>query len=545
MNEWDHEANQTLDPKKLTRGSNKNVSWKCSKCSHKWKTAIYHRAIKGSGCPKCHYAKRKDISSKECLIKTNPDIAENWHPTKNLKLTPDLFKRGSRFRVWWQCKTCEHVWETPIKQYNGCSYCKKYSKLTKNNIERRYPELAKEWHYIKNTNLTPKEVLFSSNNKAWWICPECRHEWKAKISNRSVLGRGCPLCANTVVVEGVNDLGTTHPQLANEWHPTKNGDLTPKYITHGSGKKVLWLCPIGHEYPATILHRSSGTNCPICNSGRQTSFAEQATYFYVKKLYPDAINRYKSSFLGRMELDIYIPSIRYAIEYDGEAWHKKDKIKREQLKYKRCQEKGIKLIRLREKFPELGSMVADYQFGTNKLCEPKNLELIIKEILRRINFSNTWLTKCPIDVNIERDRYMIQNYRFTLKKDSLLDKYPQIAEEWHPTKNGNLKPGMFKPRSDHKIWWKCFSCGYSYESTIGHRTYGTGCPKCAIEKVTKVKRKPVNMIDPNTGEVASKYISISDASRKMKINSSNITMVCKGQRPKAGGYCWSYDKNNE
>ena len=104
---------------------------------------------------------------------------------------------------------------------------------------------------------------------------------------------------------------------------------------------------------------------------------------------------------------------------------------------------------------------------------------------------------------------------------------------------------MFKPGSDHKIWWKCFSCGYSYESTIGHRTYGTGCPKCAIEKVTKVKRKPVNMIDPNTGEVASKFISISDASRKMNINSSNISMACKGQRPKAGGYCWSYDKNNE
>ncbi len=104
---------------------------------------------------------------------------------------------------------------------------------------------------------------------------------------------------------------------------------------------------------------------------------------------------------------------------------------------------------------------------------------------------------------------------------------------------------MFKPRSDIKIWWKCFSCGYEYESTIGHRTYGTGCPKCAIEKVTQIKRKPVNMIDPNTGKVVSKFISISDASRKMKINSSNISMACKGQRPKAGGYYWAYDKNDE
>ena len=136
-------------------------------------------------------------------------------------------------------------------------------------------------------------------------------------------------------------------------------------------------------------------------------------------------------------------------------------------------------------------------------------------------------------------KYIIIDLR--LKKNSLINKFPHIAKEWHPTKNDNLTPSMFKPRSDHKVWWRCSICGNEYESTISHRTYGTGCPKCAIEKVTKVKRKPVNMIDPNTGEVVSSFISISDVARKMKINSSNISMVCKGHRPKAGGYSWSYD----
>jgi hypothetical protein len=196
-----------------------------------------------------------------------------------------------------------------------------------------------------------------------------------------------------------------------------------------------------------------------------------------------------------------------------------------------------------EKSPELASFNADYTFGTDKLYEHKKLESLIKEILRRINFSGTWLIKCPIDVNIERDRFKIQDYKLNLKKDSLSDKFPQIAEEWHPTKNGKLTPGMFKPGSNHKIWWKCPICNYEYEATISHRTNGTGCPKCAIEKVTQVKRKPVNMIDPNTGEIVSKFISISDASRKMKINASNISMVCNGKRPKAGGYYWSYDKS--
>lgn len=416
--------------------------------------------------------------------------------------------------------------------------------MRKSSLAETNPELVKEWHPTKNGKLTPNDVAPKSNKTIWWKCIK-GHEWKAKISNRSALGRGCPVCANKIVVEGVNDLGTTHPQLAKEWHPNKNSNLTPRSVTHGSGRKVWWLCPVGHEYQATILHRSSGTNCPVCNSGRQTSFAEQAVFYYVRKLYPDARSRYAAKFLGRMELDIYIPSIKYAIEYDGEAWHKKEKIEREQLKYKKCHENGIKLIRLRERFAELGSDIADYQFGTNKLYEPKNLEYIIKEILKRINFSDGWMMKCPIDVNIERDRSEIQNYRLNLKKNSLLDKFPQIAREWHPTKNGNLMPSMFKPRSDVKIWWKCFSCGYEYESTIGHRTYGTGCPKCAIEKVALIKRKPVNMIDPNTGKVVSEFISISDALKKMKINSSNISIVCKGQRPKAGGYYWAYARNDE
>ena len=485
MSEWDHEENLALDPNKLTMGSNKKVSWKCSKCGHKWKTSIYHRAINRTSCPQCHYGKRNNISSEKNLVITNPEVAENWHQTKNGKLTPDMFLHGSRYKAWWKCKTCGNEWEKVIKNYRGCSHCKKHSTLLKNNLGANNPELVKEWHCAKNGNLTAKDVSNSSNKKVWWKCSKCEYEWEAKISNRSFLGRGCPCCANKIVVEGINDLNTTHPEIAQEWHSTKNGNLTSKNVTYGSGKKVWWLCPVGHEYQATILHRSSGTNCPVCNSGRQTSFAEQATFFYVKKLHPDAVSRYTADFLGRMELDIYVPSIKYAIEYDGEAWHKEDKIKREQLKYKKCRENGIKLIRLREKMAELGSEIADYQWSTEKLYEHKNLEHIIQEVLKRINFSSRWMMGCPIDVNIERDRFEIQKYKLNLKNDSLLEKFPLIAKEWHPTKNCDLTPDMFKSRSDHKVWWMCLDCNHEYESTIGHRTYGTSCPKCAIEKVVK------------------------------------------------------------
>ena len=105
------------------------------------------------------------------------------------------------------------------------------------NLTITHPQLAAEWHPTKNGDLTPENVTYGSNKKVWWLCPK-GHDYQAKIGNRAMLGRGCPYCAGKRVIVGINDLATTHPQLAAEWHPAKNGDLTPRNVTYGSGKKV-------------------------------------------------------------------------------------------------------------------------------------------------------------------------------------------------------------------------------------------------------------------------------------------------------------------
>ena len=104
---------------------------------------------------------------------------------------------------------------------------------------------------------------------------------------------------------------------------------------------------------------------------------------------------------------------------------------------------------------------------------------------------------------------------------------------------------MFKPCSEHKVWWLCPICGHEYEATIGHRTAkrnSTGCPKCGIEKSAKAKRKAVNMINPDTNQVLKTFISISDAQRQTNIR--NICMACNGLRQKAEGYKWEYAEQN-
>lgn len=546
MKDWDLDENQDLNPSKLLVGSNKRASWICHLCNNNWKTSIYHRAIKKTGCRKCSSKRRLSFNINESIFKTHPDIAQDWSPDKNGRLTPKMFSKNSRYEANWCCHTCGMESAKRIDSYQGCRQCKEAKHLEKKNLELDYSDVSIEWDKEKNRDKLPSDFRHTTNKYAWWLCSTCGHSWIAKISNRTLLGRGCPLCSNRIVVAGKNDLATTHPYLSIEWHPVNNKQLTPEDITYGSGKKVWWLCPNNHEYEATILHRAHGTECPKCNDGRQTSFAEQATYFYIKQLYSDALNRYSAKFLGRMELDIYIPSIKIAIEYDGEAWHKKNTIRREERKYQLCKNNGIKLIRLREKMPEFPSDIADEMYGMERLYEPKNLELMLGELLKHINFSETWMFGCPIDINISRDRPEILRYKTDLKTRSFNFLYPEIAKEWHSSKNGNQLPEHFQPGTNFKAWWECPDCGNVYEAAIGKRSGGmsgsnkTGCPKCGVEKATQAKRKAVNMIDLESSEVLKTFISISDASRKMKINGSNISMVCNGLRSKAGGYGWVY-----
>lgn len=462
--EWHPTANGEVKPSDIAARSNKKYFWLCNK-GHKYDASADHR-VRGSGCPFC--ANKRILIGFNDLKSQYPDLLEEWDYENNDK-QPEEFIFSSRKKARWICKICGNKWETYIdhrtgKKKTGCPECAKkmraelkHQYALKNNGSIQNPLLLKEWDYTKNKK-GPEEYTPSCNEKVFWKCSVCGYEYESKINNRAN-GKGCACCANLVVVQGVNDLSTTHPKLALEWHPSKNGDLTPEKVTYGKGKKVWWICPEGHEYQATILHRSHGTNCPICNSGRQTSFAEQAVYFYIKKLFSDAISRYTDIFNNGMELDIYIPSKKIAIEYDGEAWHKSEKAEREKVKYRICKENGIKLLRLKEKRNDTDKWTADEVWnisGNGAMYEHKNLAQLIRLLLDKLDSrSNFWTRKrmkdlhSPIDIDLERDEMEIRSYMKKLTSDSLEDLFPEIAKEWHPTKNKTVKPS--KKREYNKV----------------------------------------------------------------------------------------------
>ena len=123
-------------------------------------------------------------------------------------------------------------------------------------------ELLEQWNTARNGALTPLDVTHGSHKRVWWKCAR-GHEWQAMVKSR-VERNECPLCANKVTVPGVNDLGTTHPQLAQQWHPEKNGTLTPQDVVSGTNRKVWWLCAHGHTWKATVASRVKGSDCPVC-----------------------------------------------------------------------------------------------------------------------------------------------------------------------------------------------------------------------------------------------------------------------------------------
>ena len=118
-----------------------------------------------------------------------------------------------------------------------------------------------EWDYEKNKELglTPGNVSYGSKKKVYWVLPyddsnTGKHfvfEWQASISDR-IKGRDCPYLSNQAIWQGFNDLATINPELAKEWHSTKNGILKPTDVTDNSGKKVWWLLP--YDDPNTGKH---------------------------------------------------------------------------------------------------------------------------------------------------------------------------------------------------------------------------------------------------------------------------------------------------
>jgi Probable Zinc-ribbon domain len=347
--EWDYEKNDKK-PTELTSGVNYRFWWICPE-GHSYNAYMQERK-KGAGCYFCN--KNKVLSGFNDLLTVNPEVCKTWDYEKNVKVDPSLMSPMATTKVWWNCEL-GHSYSLPVRtrlSYNGtnpCNYCNGSRILAGfNDLATTHPEIAAEW----DSELNEKDlgtVSKGTMGKYWWKCKQYPHSFHARVGDK-VKGNACGICARVVVLAGFNDLATTHPTYAAQWHPTKNGDITPEMVTSGNGKKVWWLCEKGHEWDRSPMARFGGKEISECRScSSQTSKAELEIGDILEG-WGENVIRGDRSLLGVKELDMYLPDRKIAIEYNGVYWHS-EKFRGRKYHYEKwlaCKEAGVQLIQVWE-----------------------------------------------------------------------------------------------------------------------------------------------------------------------------------------------------
>lgn len=103
------------------------------------------------------------------------------------------------------------------------------------------------------------------------------------------------------------------------------GEFIGPYID--SETDTYWKCAAGHVFERKPAEVRDGRWCKACNNSG-CSIAQWEIYAYVVNLLPgiEVFNCKKKILSGRRELDIYVPSLNFAIEYNGLYWHSDENV---------------------------------------------------------------------------------------------------------------------------------------------------------------------------------------------------------------------------
>ena len=121
--------------------------------------------------------------------------------------------------------------------------------------------------------------------------------------------------------------------------------------------KLRILCLNGHIFEMSYGNfRFKKYGCPKCSYINKSSKPEKIIVEYVKTIYSGTIlendrTQVKNYWSGKnLELDIFLPDVRKAIEFNGEYWHSSDKAKwYDEMKKKQCIKKKIDLFIINER----------------------------------------------------------------------------------------------------------------------------------------------------------------------------------------------------
>ena len=213
-----------------------------------------------------------------------PELAKNWDVEKNGNLTPFKLTPGSNHEAFFKCERCGESWSAAISTVtkwkrtlckkcsmgdNGLNWTKKIVQ-EKGSLADNIKELAEQWDYDANGDLTPFDIPTSYSKEVGWKCPVCGYKWSespnARVRKDNTFA-GCPHCTGRVAMPGVDDLQTLYPEIAKEWDYEKNKGVLPSDIRPFSNTKRFWICSKhGVGFEALPGNRIKGCGCDLCKS---------------------------------------------------------------------------------------------------------------------------------------------------------------------------------------------------------------------------------------------------------------------------------------
>lgn len=308
-----------------------------------------------------------------------------------------------------------------------------------------------------------------------------------KYSTRTEFARSVPGAYQAAIKENCLDTCCIHmakskrltdyPDLTVEWNYSKNRGSYPEDFSKGAKKKVWWECRYGHEWQAFVYNRTNGTGCPKCSN--QSSKNEVRLYRELSAIYSNVLHREKVS---GYEVDVLLSEESVAIEYDGKYAHQGlQKAKADAKKYDALVAMGYRVLRVRE-YPLTRLGATDIIIPTSSMLTKEHLNDVVSWIDKKTKETVAYLNQ---DNFIDHESYQADLLAFPAPERhlSLAGLFPELATEWHPTKNAGRTPYLYTPGSKERVWWQCKNNkDHVWEATIQKRSISKrGCCFCSSQ----------------------------------------------------------------
>jgi len=251
--------------------------------------------------------------------------------------------------------TSKHYYNKYLRKVNEgiCRTCKKKTKFI--SLSSGYQKFCNS--KCSNNNKNVKEAI-SNKRKKWWTDKTNKKNVSLKIS-KTVKGlwedENSIFNSESYRKNLSNGRKNKWEKTFNEWNElgVMNERLTNLKLIgefEGSGKIHEFECKkCKHIFKTIWNYAQQGKACPKCNINNQSKPEKEILEFIENFGIITKSNSKK--IIPPKELDIYIPDMNIAFEYNGLYWHCESRLKDKNYhlnKVEKCEEKGIKLIQIFE-----------------------------------------------------------------------------------------------------------------------------------------------------------------------------------------------------